>query len=132
MVALLAAEPRTMVFFEAPHRLGAMLAALARGLGEDRPAAVCRELTKTYEEVKRGGLHELAQWAAEGVRGEVTVVVAGLDPTTAGGGVDVATAVHGIQARVVGGERLKDVCREVSAATGLSAKQLYDAVLAAR
>ncbi|MGB3258008.1 MAG: 16S rRNA (cytidine(1402)-2'-O)-methyltransferase, partial [Ornithinimicrobium sp.] len=77
MIADLAEEKRTMVFFEAPHRLATMLAALAHGLGQDRPAAVCRELTKTYEEVKRGGLGELAEWATEGVRGEITIVVAG-------------------------------------------------------
>ncbi len=130
-VAALAAEPRTMVFFEAPHRLAPMLEALARGLGDDRPAAVCRELTKTYEEVKRGGLAELAAWAAGGVRGEITVVVSGALPTAAGD-VDLVAAVRGIQQRVTDGERLKDVCREVSAATGLSTKQLYDAVLAAR
>nr|WP_269812937.1 16S rRNA (cytidine(1402)-2'-O)-methyltransferase [Ornithinimicrobium sediminis] len=130
-VAALAAEPRTMVFFEAPHRLAAMLQALGKGLGADRPAAVCRELTKTYEEVRRGGLAELAEWASGGVRGEVTVVVSGAVPTTAGD-VDLAAAVRGIQQRVTDGERLKDVCREVSAATGLSTKQLYDAVLAAR
>lgn len=130
-VATLAAEPRTMVFFEAPHRLAPMLLALARGLGDERPAAVCRELTKTYEEVKRGGLAELAAWAADGVRGEITVVVSGAVPTAAGD-VDLVAAVRGIQQRVTDGERLKDVCREVSAATGLSTKQLYDAVLAAR
>ena len=59
-LAELAAEPRTMVFFEAPHRLAAALTAMADGLGADRPAAVCRELTKTYEEVRRAGLAELA------------------------------------------------------------------------
>ena len=73
----LADERRTMVFFEAPHRLDATLAAMAEAFGDDRPAAVCRELTKTYEEVRRGGLRELAEWAAEGVRGEITVVVGG-------------------------------------------------------
>ena len=71
----LAGEPRTMVFFEAPHRLGESLAALADAFGPERPAAVCRELTKTYEEVRRGPLAELVTWAAGGVRGEITVVV---------------------------------------------------------
>lgn len=132
MIAGLAAEPRTMVFFEAPHRLAAMLTSLARGLGDDRLAAVCRELTKTYEQVKRGRLAELAEWAVDGVRGEITVVVAGREPAGDRAGMDLATAVHGIQARVAGGERLKDVCREVAAATGLSTKQLYNAVLASR
>ncbi len=131
-IAALVGEQRTMVFFEAPHRLPAMLTSLAGGFGGDRPAAVCRELTKTYEEVRRGGLAELAAWAADGVRGEITVVVAGRVSTGVGGETDLASAVHGIQARVAAGERLKDVCREVSAATGLTSKQLYDAVIAGR
>src|SRR5664280_2525038 len=76
-LAELAGEPRTQVFFEAPHRLAAALADLAAAFGADRPAAVCRELTKTYEEVRRAPLAELAAWAAGGVRGEVTLVVAG-------------------------------------------------------
>src|SRR5690242_17417074 len=66
----LAAEERTMVFFESPHRTAATLEAMASAFGADRPAAVCRELTKTYEEVRRGPLGELASWAADGVRGE--------------------------------------------------------------
>ena len=84
-LAGLAAEERTMVFFEAPHRTQAALAALAEAFGDDRPAAVCRELTKTHEEVRRGPLAELVTWAAEGVRGEVTLVVSGAVPTAAVG-----------------------------------------------
>ena len=76
-LADLAAEQRTMVFFEAPHRTETALAAMAEAFGADRPAAVCRELTKTHEEVRRGPLADLVAWAADGVRGEVTVVVAG-------------------------------------------------------
>src|SRR5205807_2614824 len=79
----LATEPRTCVFFEAPHRLAACLADAAEVLGAGRPAAVCRELTKPYEQVKRGGLGELAEWAAEGVRGEITVVLGGAPPPPA-------------------------------------------------
>ncbi|MGH8969889.1 MAG: 16S rRNA (cytidine(1402)-2'-O)-methyltransferase, partial [Actinomycetes bacterium] len=85
----LAREPRTMVFFEAPHRVAAALAAMAAAFGPDRPAAVCRELTKTYEQVRRGGLGELAAWAGDGVRGEVTVVVAGAAPTPAADPADL-------------------------------------------
>src|SRR5699024_8341191 len=99
-------------------------------LGDDRPAAVCRELTKTYEEVRRGGLAELAAWAAGGVRGEVTVVVAGAPAAGAGAGADLASAVAGVRERVAAGERLKDVCAEVSSRTGLSRKALYDAAVA--
>src|SRR4051812_2006939 len=83
-LSALAAEERTMVFFEAPHRTAAALAAMSEAWGGDRSAAVCRELTKTHEEVRRGSLAELEAWAAEGVRGEVTIVVAG---TTLGGGL---------------------------------------------
>ena len=124
-------ESRTMVFFEAPHRLAATLTSMATVLGADRPAAVCRELTKTYEEVRRGPLAELAQWAADGVRGEITVVVAGR-PATAAGQSEPADHIPEILERTATGERLKDVAREVAARTGLSAKALYDAAVAAR
>jgi 16S rRNA (cytidine1402-2'-O)-methyltransferase len=127
-LAALAGERRTMVFFEAPHRIEATLRAMADAFGADRPAAVCRELTKTYEEVRRGGLADLAGWAAEGVKGEITVVVGGAAAQVS----SLEEAVTGIQERVAAGERLKDVCAEVAAGTGLSKKALYDAVLAAR
>ena len=130
-LSALAAEPRTMVFFEAPHRLAATLTAMAEVFGADRQAAVCRELTKTYEEVRRGGLGELAGWAADGVKGEITVVVAGLDPAAAPA-PDPEEVVPEILVRAAAGERLKDVCREVAGRTGLSAKELYDRAVAAR
>ena len=128
LLAGLAAEPRTMVFFEAPHRLGRTLSAMAEAFGQERPAAVCRELTKTHEEVRRGGLGELAAWAEGGVLGEVTLVVGG----AVGPASDVGTELPGILERVAAGERLKDVCGEVAAATGLSRKALYDAAVATR
>ena len=115
-----------MVFFEAPHRIDATLVAMAEAFGADRRAAVCRELTKTYEEVRRGGLAELAAWAADGVRGEINVVVAGATPTV----TPVEEALPGIQERVAAGERLKDVCADVAATTGLKRKALYDAAVA--
>lgn len=124
----LARERRTMIFFEAPHRLDATLAAMAEAFGRERPAAVCRELTKTYEEVRRGGLGDLAAWAADGVKGEITVVVGGAPADV----TDLESAVKAIQARVAGGDRLKDVCAEVAAETGLSRNELYNAALAAR
>jgi 16S rRNA (cytidine1402-2'-O)-methyltransferase len=127
-LAALADERRTMVFFEAPHRIEAALRAMAEAFGPDRPAAVCRELTKTYEEVRRGGLAELADWAADGVRGEITVVVGGATARA----TSVEEVLPGIQARVAAGERLKDVCADVAAQTDLSKKALYDAALAAR
>ncbi|NLG20077.1 MAG: 16S rRNA (cytidine(1402)-2'-O)-methyltransferase [Actinomycetales bacterium] len=129
-LAQLVAEPRTMVFFEAPHRLAATLTSMASVLGEDRPGAVCRELTKTYEEVRRGGLAELAAWADEGVRGEITIVVSGAG--AAGGDATIDDVLPEILERVADGERLKDVCREVAGRSGLSTKELYEAAIAAR
>lgn len=120
-----AQERRTMVFFEAPHRIAATLEAMAEILGSDRPAAVCRELTKTYEEVRRGGLAELAQWAAEGVKGEITVVVGGAERTT----ISKEDAIAEVLARKDRGARLKDVCAAVATSTGHSKKALYDAVV---
>ncbi|WP_027943100.1 16S rRNA (cytidine(1402)-2'-O)-methyltransferase [Amycolatopsis taiwanensis] len=125
--AELAGQPRTVVFFESPHRLAATLAEAAEALG-DRRAAVCRELTKTYEEVRRGTLAELADWASDGVRGEITVVLAGARPRA----VSVADLVGEVSSRVAAGERLKSVAAEVAAATGVSSKELYNAVLQAR
>lgn len=127
-LAALATETRTAVFFESPHRLADTLAAAVDVLGAERPAAVCRELTKPYEEVRRGPLGELAAWAADGVRGEITVVLAPAAPPP----VDVHDLVDDVQARVDAGERLKAVVAEVSAAAGVSSRGLYDAVLAAR
>jgi len=121
-------ERRTMVFFEAPHRLASTLESMAATFGADRSAAVCRELTKTYEEVRRGGLAELAEWARESARGEITVVVAGVRGAVA----EVADLLPGILERVAGGQRLKDVCADVAARTGGSKKALYDAAVAAR
>ncbi len=127
-LAGLAAEARTMVFFEAPHRLARALTSMAAAFGPDRPAAVCRELTKTYEEIRRGGLAELAEWAEEHARGEITVVVAGATGPAAG----LEEVLPEVLARTAAGERLKDVCAEVASATGLSKKALYDAAVAAR
>lgn len=124
----LAAERRTMVFFEAPHRLADMLEALADGLGADRRAAVCRELTKTYEEIKRGGLADLAQWAVEHARGEITVVVEGAPAVR----TTVEDAVPQVLELVAEGDRLKDAAAAIAQETGLSKKALYDAALAAR
>jgi 16S rRNA (cytidine1402-2'-O)-methyltransferase len=128
-LADLATEPRTTVFFESPHRLAATLADAAEVLGAERAAAVCRELTKHYEEVRRGGLAELAEWAADGVRGEVTVVLAGADPAPP---ADVDDLTGQVEALVAGGNRLKDAVADVAGRTGASRKALYDAVLAGR
>lgn len=127
-LAVLADEPRTAVFFESPHRIAATLADAARVLGGDRRAAVCRELTKPYEEVLRGTLAELAARAAEGLRGEITVVVAGATVTRPA----AEDLVAAVRARVDAGERLKAAAGEVAAEHGVSKKELYDAVLVER
>ena len=124
----LARERRTMVFFEAPHRLAATLAAMAQAFGADRPAAVCRELTKTYEEVVRGGLAELATWASGEVRGEIAIVVAGAPGKEA----SMPDLVVEVLARADSGERLKDAVTAVAEATGVAKRELYAAALAAR
>lgn len=124
-LAALAGEQRTMVFFEAPHRLAEMITAMAEAFGGDRVAAVCRELTKTYEEVRRAGLAALAEWAVDGARGEITVVVGGAPAVT----TSVEDVLPAIQQRAAAGERLKNVCAEVAEQTGLSKKALYDAAV---
>jgi 16S rRNA (cytidine1402-2'-O)-methyltransferase len=126
--APLMTEPRTAVFFEAPHRLADCLADAVAVLGPDRRAAVCRELTKTYEEVRRGTLAELADWAGAGVRGEISVVLAGAEATAP----SVADLVDDVNELIDGGARMKDACAEVAARTGVSRRELYEAVLAAR
>jgi 16S rRNA (cytidine1402-2'-O)-methyltransferase len=126
--AALADEPRTAVFFESPHRIAATLAIAAEVLGGERRAAVCRELTKPYEQVRRGGLAELAEWAADGVRGEITVVLAGAQRRA----MDLDSLVGRVTDLVERGTRLKDAAGEVAAEAGVSRKQLYDAVLDSR
>jgi 16S rRNA (cytidine1402-2'-O)-methyltransferase len=125
----LAAEPRTCVFFESPRRLAKTLKDAVETLGPERRAVVCRELTKTHEEILRGTLGELAEWASDGVLGEITVVLAGATPRA-----DLDTLVAEVQALVDDGARVKDACAEVVAATpgAPSRRELYDAVLRSR
>lgn len=128
-LAALAKEQRTCVFFESPRRLGELLRDAVEALGADRRAVVCRELTKTHEEVKRGSLAELADWAADGVLGEITVVLAGAVPSA-----DPDAMVAEVIALVDDGMRVKDACAQVVAANpgAPSRRELYDAVLRAR
>ncbi|MFJ3232479.1 16S rRNA (cytidine(1402)-2'-O)-methyltransferase [Streptomyces sp. NPDC086787] len=126
-----AGERRTLVYFEAPHRLDDTLAAMAEVFGADRRAAVCRELTKTYEEVRRGPLAELAAWAAEGVRGEITVVVEGA-PEPGPGELDAAELVRRVQVREEAGERRKEAIAAVAAEAGVPKREVFDAVVAAK
>jgi 16S rRNA (cytidine1402-2'-O)-methyltransferase len=128
-LASLAGERRTTVFFESPRRLPACLRDAVDQLGGDRRAAVCRELTKVHEEVVRGSLAELATWAADGVLGEITVVLAGATPRA-----DLPTLVAQASALVDEGMGVKDACAQVIAATpgAASRRELYDAVLRSR
>jgi 16S rRNA (cytidine1402-2'-O)-methyltransferase len=129
-LAALAAEPRTMVFYESPHRLAEALADAVGALGADRSAAVCRELTKTHEEVRRGTLAELAEWAAEGVRGEITLVVAG---AVAGPAARTpAELAAEVAAEEAAGADRKEAIRTVVTRTGLPRRVVYDAVVAAK
>jgi 16S rRNA (cytidine1402-2'-O)-methyltransferase len=127
-------DPRTLVFFEAPHRLATTLAAMAAAFGAGRDAAVCRELTKTYEEVRRGPLGELAAWAEAGVRGEITVVVGGSPPPGSGpdGPPTAAELVARVAAREAAGETRKEAIAAVAVAAGLPKRTVFDAVVAAR
>ncbi|MEE6179242.1 16S rRNA (cytidine(1402)-2'-O)-methyltransferase [Mycobacterium sp. 050134] len=127
-LASLADEPRTCVFFESPRRLDACLRDAVEELGGTRRVAVCRELTKVHEEVVRGSLDELAAWAADGVLGEITVVLAGATPRT-----DLPSLVARVETLVAAGARVKDACGEVAAAhPGVRSRQLYDAILQSR
>lgn len=126
----LAAEKRTMVFFEAPHRLEAMLRALYEAFGPARPAAVARELTKLHEEVLRGPLSELLEWAERGeVRGEIAVVVGGAPAAPPARVEDSVGAVNELVAK---GIRLKEAVSTVAAEAKVSKRELYAAVLDAR
>ncbi|MGI5455497.1 16S rRNA (cytidine(1402)-2'-O)-methyltransferase [Streptomyces sp. CA-249302] len=126
-----AEERRTLVYFEAPHRLDDTLAAMAEAFGAERRAAVCRELTKTYEEVRRGPLAELAAWAAEGVRGEITVVVEGA-PERGAHAVSAEELVRRVRVREEAGERRKEAIAAVAADAGLPKREVFDAVVAAK
>ncbi|KKW62908.1 16S rRNA (cytidine(1402)-2'-O)-methyltransferase [Mycolicibacterium elephantis] len=125
----LATEQRTCVFFESPRRLAETLADAVDVLGAERRAVVCRELTKTHEEVARGSLAELAEWAADGVLGEITVVLAGAVVRA-----DLDALVVEVNKLVDDGVRVKDACAEVVAANpgSPSRRELYDAVLRSR
>ena len=124
----LAAEPRTLVLFESPHRLAATLAELASAFGPGRRAAVCRELTKLHEEVARGTLAELAERFAEGARGEIVIVIEGAVAQAA----DLGAATRRVLELHASGTALKQAAAEVAEATGLSRRELYQAALAAK
>jgi 16S rRNA (cytidine1402-2'-O)-methyltransferase len=124
----LADEDRTMVFFEAPHRLTDFLADARQAFGDDRPASISRELTKTYEETRRATLGELAEWAAAGVRGEVTIVIGGAE----GSPIPITVAVEQVLSRLAAGERFATAVSAVAEECGVPRKPLYAASLTAR
>jgi 16S rRNA (cytidine1402-2'-O)-methyltransferase len=128
-LATLAVEPRTCVFFESPRRLADCLRDAVKALGPHRRAVICRELTKTHEDIVRGSLTELADWASDGVLGEITVVLAGATPTA-----DLDGLVADVKELVDAGARVKDACAQVVTANpgAPSRRELYDAVLRSR
>jgi len=131
-LAELAAEPRTMVFFEAPHRALATLAAMAAAFGADRPCAVVRELTKVHEEVLRGSLAEVAErLAANGPRGELTLVVGGA-PASRPSSAGVADLAAEVAALVAGGASTRDAIATVARASGTPRRAVYQAVIDVR
>ena len=127
----LASERRTMVFFEAPHRTLETLQAMEAVFGSTRQVAVCRELTKTYEEIVRGSLADAVAWADREVLGEVTIVVAGRDASSA---IELTpeTYVREVEARVAAGTDRKEAVSEVAKALGVPRREVYDAVVAAK
>ncbi|NCG01858.1 MAG: 16S rRNA (cytidine(1402)-2'-O)-methyltransferase [Actinomycetales bacterium] len=127
----LAHEPRTMIFFEAPHRLAKTLNDMAEVFGPDRIAAVAREMTKTYEEVIRGSLQELNVWAAGEIKGEITLVLAGSN-STAASEMSLAELVTLVQEEVAAGASMKDAAAAVSRECGRSKRDVYEAVIAAK
>jgi 16S rRNA (cytidine1402-2'-O)-methyltransferase len=129
--AALADEPRTMVFFESRHRLAETLRSMAAAFGDGRAAAVCRELTKTHEEVKRGPLGDLATWAeTDGPLGEITLVVQGAPPRSAT--ATVSDAVELVAEREAAGIRRKEAIADVARELGLPKRDVYNAVVAAK
>lgn len=128
-LAALAAETRTMIFYESPNRVAAFLEEAAEILGEDRRACVVRELTKIHEEILRGTLAELSAGlgARDAVLGEVTVVVAGASKTVV---LSVEEIVAAALEDASGSSR--DLAREISERTGLSRKDVYGEILKQR
>lgn len=127
----LASEQRTMVFFEAPHRTLETLSAMLDAFGSSRRIAVCRELTKTYEEIVRGTLADAVAWAEREILGEVTIVLAGRDAAAAAA-LTPETYVREVEARVAAGTDRKAAVSEVAKALGVPRREVYDAVVASK
>ncbi len=127
----LISEARTMIFYEAPHKLATTLADLVQTFGPDRPVALCRELTKLHEEIVRTTLAQaLARYEQEPPRGEFVLVVAGAQPQETQGS-DPEDALGQVAELRAQGVSLKDAVRQVSRALGLPRNQLYALALEA-
>lgn len=124
----LAAEERTMVLFEAPHRLEEFLVDAVAALGATRRVAICRELTKPHEEIMRGTLEQALTWARAGVRGEITLVIDGAPPATP----SLEDALDLVEARVAAGMKRSAAITEVAALVGIRRKELYAAAIACK
>ena len=122
----LAHEQRTLVFYESPHRVGDALADMVAACGADRPAVICRELTKLHEEVLRGTLGELARTAADGLRGEICIVLA---PGEAPQAPAPEAVVPEVARLTADGVRAKEAAARVAAAHGLRTREVYEAYL---
>jgi 16S rRNA (cytidine1402-2'-O)-methyltransferase len=121
----LATEPRTMIFFEAPHRAAVTLSAMALAFGDDRPGAVCRELTKTYEEIRRGPLQELVDWATSELRGEITLVIGGAPEPAA----DLESAAKEAVDMAADGIKLRAAVAQIAREQGLPKNAVYELAL---
>ncbi len=125
MFASLSREPRTMVFFESPHRILESLEDAVLELGAERAATVSRELTKKFEHTERGSLQHLVEWAKGEPKGEMVLVVAGAQVAE----VQVADLVEQVLALIADGAKLKEAVAEIAASAGASKSDLYQMVL---
>ena len=131
-LAFLQNETRTMIFYEAPHKLCATLRDLAAAFGGERRISLCRELTKLHEEVLRLTLDgAVAYYETQPPRGEYVLIVEGAPKQQESGPVSEEEALMRVQALLAEGLSRKDAVRQVAAETGLAKNQLYDAALRA-
>lgn len=131
-LAQLTGETRTMIFYEAPHKLCDTLADLREAFGAERRISLCRELTKLHEEVLRTSLGQAAEYYRENApRGEFVLIVEGTPQLPEAPQISLSDALALVRAQTAQGLSRKDAVRAVAAETGLSKNTLYDAVLKA-
>jgi 16S rRNA (cytidine1402-2'-O)-methyltransferase len=125
----LAQEERTIIFFEAPHRIVESLTDAASGFGLDRNGAICREMSKHYEEVVRGNLGELIEWAkSKDILGEITIVIEGFDPGSRE--FDQSDLIQMVLTLEANGEGRKEAIALIAKETGVSKRVVFDAMVA--